>query len=161
MSKSRKQFMLGLFSSRAGPIHFQPDWRVAYFCYFTVSFRWEEEYTVRMDLQQKIADLQEVMLFRQCVGKCGSISMSRYICLFISFDTWTFIWFHVCFQGLSTSKNRVFRTRKKLLLSLVISILLSVLWPLAINWFKKCIHHSYLKVVDMNRALGWVPCLSL
>ena len=28
----------------------------------SVSLRWEEEYTMRMDLQQKIADLQEVTL---------------------------------------------------------------------------------------------------
>lgn len=38
--------------------------------YICVSLRWEEEYTMRMDLQQKIADLQEVTLCRplcECV----------------------------------------------------------------------------------------------
>lgn len=28
-------------------------------------FRWEEEYTMRMDLQQKITDLQEVTLLQK------------------------------------------------------------------------------------------------
>lgn len=30
--------------------------------FISASLRWEEEYTMRMDLQQKIVDLQEVTL---------------------------------------------------------------------------------------------------
>lgn len=39
--------------------------------YISLSFRWEEEYTMRMDLQQKIADLQEVRLCGPSVVRKG------------------------------------------------------------------------------------------
>lgn len=43
------------------------DTNIFFICIFNGTFRWEEEYTMRMDLQQKIADLQEVTL---CVFVC-------------------------------------------------------------------------------------------
>lgn len=58
------------------------DWLKLYLPWHVCVFRWEEEYTMRMDLQQKIADLQEVTL-------SGKSSCMDIFFFFFTMKTWT------------------------------------------------------------------------